>query len=158
MTENHWPRDGSEPQNAASQRSKSPDPVSSKGVAAEEEAEEVARQAPDSTGAAVPPPRVDLPGPETASGSYVPPAGSAVPPPPVDLPGPDATTAGLGGATSPPDATSPASKPPSPLDSPQLVENTESPTHIANDPLAGRELGDDPMGSDPLTRDRSNPR
>src|SRR5687768_1551697 len=99
MTENQWSQGGSEPQTAASQRSKSPDPASSKGEAAQEEAaaqEEVARQAPDSTGAAVPPPRVDLPGPETASGSYVPPAGAAVPPPPVDLPGPDATTAGLG--------------------------------------------------------------
>ena len=118
----------------------------------------MARQAPDSTGAAVPPPRVDLPGPETASGSYVPPAGAAIPPPAVDLPGPDATTAGLGEATSPPDATSAAAKAPSPLDSPQLVENTESPTHIADDPLTGKELADEPMGSDPPTRDRSNPR
>ncbi|MFJ5697496.1 hypothetical protein [Arthrobacter sp. NPDC093139] len=160
MTENQRPQDGSEPLAAASQRSKSPDPVSSKGGPAKEDAakEEVARQAPDSTGAAVPPPRVDLPGPESASGSYVPTAGAAVPPPPVDLPGPDATTAGLGGATSPPDATSGAAKPPSPLDSPQLVESTEPPTHIANDPLAGKEVADDPMGSDPRSRDRSNPR
>ena len=102
-------------------------------------------------GSAVPPPRVDLPGAETASGSYVPPAGAPVPPPPVGLPGPNATTAGLGGA-----APSPAD-PRGPLGSPQLAEDAHSPAHIADDPLAGKDLADDPMGSDPLTRDRRNP-
>ncbi len=102
-------------------------------------------------GSAVPPPQVDLPGAETASGSYVPPAGAPVPPPPVGLPGPNATTAGFGGA-----APSPAG-PRGPLASPQLAEDAQSPAHIADDPLAGKDLADDPMGSDPLTRDRRNP-
>ncbi|WP_457972751.1 hypothetical protein [Arthrobacter sp. D1-17] len=107
--------------------------------------------------APVPPPQVDLPGAETASGSYAPPAGTPVPPPPVGLPGPNATTAGFAGAAGFGGAAAARAGRPDPLDSPQLAEDPRSPTHIADDPLAGKELADDPMGSDPLTRDRRGP-
>lgn len=105
-------------------------------------------------GTAVPPPPVDLPSPDAASGSYVPAPGTAVPQPPVHLPGPDATTAGLPGTAEP--VAGPRT--PNPLDSPQLTENPQSRTQIADDPLAGKELADDPMGSDPRTHDRTDRR
>ena len=90
---------------------------------------------------------------QTGPGGYTP-AGGAVPPPPVQLPGPATTTAGFdGGApgSSYADTTSTAS----PLDSPQLVEETRSGNRMADDPLGDQALADDPMGTDPLTRDRS---
>lgn len=104
-------------------------------------------------GTAIPPPAVDLPGAEAASGSFVPAAGIAVPPPAVNLPGPDATTAGFSGVAQYPAVT----HMPSPLNSPQLAEDARSSTQIAVDPLAGKDLADEPLGSDPLTRDRSHP-
>ncbi|ALV41125.1 hypothetical protein AU252_08155 [Pseudarthrobacter sulfonivorans] len=87
-------------------------------------------------------------------GGYTPSAGGTVPPPPVQLPGPATTTAGFDGGA-PGSSYGDPSRPASPLDSPQLAEQTFSTNRIADDPLADRELADDPMANDPLTRDRS---
>ncbi len=87
-------------------------------------------------------------------GGYTPAGGGAVPPPPVQLPRPATTTAGFDvgapGRTYG-DTTTPAS----PLDSPQLVEQSRSGNRLADDPLGDKSLADGPMGTDPLTRDRS---
>ena len=85
--------------------------------------------------------------------SYVP-AGGTVPPPPVQLPGPATTTAGYDGGA-PGSSYADPTRPASPLDSPQLVEEPWSGNRIASDPLGDRDLADDPMAGDPLTRDRS---
>lgn len=85
---------------------------------------------------------------------YTPSGGGAVPPPPVQLPGPATTTAGYDGGA-PGSSYGDPSRPASPLDSPQLAEQSYSGNRLADDPLADRELADDPMANDPLTRDRS---
>ncbi|TLM70022.1 hypothetical protein FDW81_17965, partial [Pseudarthrobacter sp. NamB4] len=84
--------------------------------------------------------------------SYAP-AGGTVPPPPVQLPGPATTTAGYDGGA-PGSSYSDPTRPASPLDSPQLVEEPWSGNRVASDPLDDRDLADDPMGVDPLTGDR----
>jgi hypothetical protein len=86
------------------------------------------------------------------SESYVP-AGGTVPPPPVQLPGPATTTAGYDGGA-PGSVYGEAVRPASGLDSPQLVEEPWSGNQVANDPLGDRDLADEPMTNDPLTRDR----
>jgi hypothetical protein len=93
-------------------------------------------------------------GEQVSSGGYTPAGGGAVPPPPVQLPGPTTTTAGFDGGA-PGSSYSDATGTASPLDSPQLIEEGRSGNRTADDPLRDRELADDPMGTDPLTRDRS---
>jgi hypothetical protein len=90
----------------------------------------------------------------TGTGGYTPSGGGAVPAPPVQLPGPATTTAGFDGGA-PGSAYGDASRPASPLDSPQIAEEPWSGNRLAEDPLGDRQLADDPMANDPLTRDRS---
>lgn len=85
---------------------------------------------------------------------YTPSSGGTVPPPSVELPGPATTTAGRDGGA-PGSSYGESVRPASPLDSPQLAEQSSSTNRLANDPLEDRELADNPMGNDPLTRDRS---
>lgn len=85
---------------------------------------------------------------------YTPSSGGTVPPPSVELPGPATTTAGRDGGA-PGSSYGESVRPASPLDSPQLAEQSFSTNRLANDPLEDRELADNPMGNDPLTRDRS---
>jgi hypothetical protein len=90
---------------------------------------------------------------QAGPGGYTP-AGGAVPPPPVQLPGPATTTAGFDGGA-PGSSYADTASTASPLDSPQLVEETRSGNRLADDPLGDKAVADDPMGTDPLTRDRS---
>ena len=89
-----------------------------------------------------------------SGGAYTPAPGGTIQPPPVQLPGPATTTAGFDGGA-PGSSYGDPSRPASPLDSPQLAEQTWSDNRLADDPLRDRELADDPMANDPLTRDRS---
>ncbi|WP_427131572.1 hypothetical protein [Pseudarthrobacter sp. S9] len=95
-----------------------------------------------------------------ASERFVPAAGMAVPPPPVQLPGPDATTAGYaGGSAAPgnetamPAGTPAGTYPPAPPDSNQPAEDPWSADRMADDPTGHGQPADDP-----LIRDRSRDR
>jgi hypothetical protein len=82
------------------------------------------------------------------------PAGGTVPPPPVQLPGPATTTAGYDGGAPGSSYTDPT-RPASPMDSPQLVEEEPwSGTRTAEDPLGDPRIAADPLDDDPLARDR----
>ncbi|QCO96697.1 hypothetical protein FCN77_01880 [Arthrobacter sp. 24S4-2] len=113
-----------------------------------------------------------------AQGSYVPGAGSAVPPPPVQLPGPDVTTAGMtvagagpgayagadafadadagtGAYTGASDAYPADTYPPNPLADEgtaqdQWADDPMAGNRVAESPLAGESAEDDPYRDDPL--------
>ena len=71
-------------------------------------------------------------------------------PPPEDVEGTGQEQARKGGSRAP-------AQDPNPLASAQLAESPQSETRIADDPLAGKQPADAPLGSDPLTLDRRNP-
>jgi hypothetical protein len=101
-----------------------------------------------------------------ATGSYQAGAGTAVPPPPVQLPGPDVTTAGMAGAAGRAGSyagapgTHPAGiYPPSPLadegtQQDQAASDTMAGHGVPEAPLTGERAEDDPYRDDPLSGDR----
>jgi hypothetical protein len=103
-----------------------------------------------------------------ASGSYQAGAGTAVPPPPVQLPGPEVTTAGMAGSgayaetyagagtyTGAPGTPSAGTYPPNPLadEGTQQDQWADDPTagdRVPDSPLSGDRVEEDPYRDDPL--------